>query len=221
MEPTDDTWRDQVTDLLSTHVAELVYDRISLYNTRSICDSIDFVLRMPDACSWGGKLFELGVHRVFRKGIKFEAQPLDDALIVEIKTAKRESSCYFHTLSVRAKPGSRKVGNQFLNQYLVPLSSTREAIDAAYISDDVTVFFQMTVFPSHKLNLEGITELTDELTAAAKKRICIVFVVPDHEITVRNYQRQTIVHPIGADQDVLERAMGYKQCVYYFPMAKI
>jgi hypothetical protein len=79
----------------------------------------------------------------------------------------------------------------------------------------------MTVSPSHKLNLEGITELTDELPAAAKKRICIVFVVPDQETTVRNYQRQTIVHPIGADQDVLETVVGYKQYVYHFPMAKI
>ena len=145
-----------------------------------------------------------GVHLVFCKGIKFEARPLDDdapPLIVEIKTASCESSGYFHTLCVRAKPGSR---DQFLNQYLVPLSSTQEAIDATYISDDVTVSFQMTVFPFHNFNLEGITELTDELPATAKKRICIVFIVPDHETTAKNYQRQTIVHPIGVDQDVLE-----------------
>ena len=223
MEPTDNTWKDQITDLLSTHVAELMYERISLQNTISIRDSIDFLLRTPDARSWGGKMFELGVHRVFRKGIKFEPRPMDDdapPLTVEIKTAERESSGYFHTLSVRARPGPRKVGDKFLNHYLVPLSSTQETVDAVYISDDVTVFFQMTVSPSHNLNLEGITELTNELPAAAKKRICIVFIVPDHEITVKNYQRQTIVCPIEVDQDAVETVVGYKQYVYYFPMAK-
>ena len=122
------------------------------------------------------------MHRVFRKGIKFEARSMDDdvpPLIVEIKTAERESNGYFHSLSARAEPGFRKVGDEFLNEYLVPLSSTQETIDAVYISGDVTVFFQMTISPSHNLN-QGITELTDELPAAAKKKICIVFVVPDH-----------------------------------------
>ncbi len=207
MEPTDDTWRDQITDLLSTHVAELVYERINLHNTISIRDSIDFLLRTPNARSWGGELFELGVHRVFRKGIKFEARPMDDdvpPLIVEIKTAERESSGYFHTLSARAEPGFRKLGDEFLNEYLFPLSSTQETIDAVYISGDVTVFFQMTVSPSHNLNLKGITELTDELPAAAKKRIFIVFVVR----SCKPYKRQKIVVPLGVDRDVVETLVG-------------
>jgi hypothetical protein len=58
MEPTDDKWDDQITDLLSDHVADLVFDRIDLHNTLKIRDSIDFLLRNPNARSWGGKLFE-------------------------------------------------------------------------------------------------------------------------------------------------------------------
>src|SRR6266540_695562 len=98
-------------------------------------------------------------------------------------------------LSVRASKGSQKVDDKFLNQYLIPLSSTAETVDAVYISRDVTVFFQMTVSPS--LNLKGITELTNELPAFAKKRICIVFVVPDHDPTCKPYKCQKIVIPLG------------------------
>jgi len=91
----------------------------------------------------------------------------DDApsLLVQIKKAESEAGGYFHTLSVWAD-------EEFLNQYLIPLSST------VVIFKGVTVFVQMTVSPSHILNLKGITELTNGLPAFAKNRICIVFVVP-------------------------------------------
>jgi len=47
--PTDDKWDDQITNLLSDYVADLVFDRIHLHNTLKIRDSIDFLLRKPDA----------------------------------------------------------------------------------------------------------------------------------------------------------------------------
>ena len=224
MEPTDDTWNDRITDLLSDHVADLVFDRIDLHNTLKIRDSIDYLLRMPNACSWGGKLFERGVHRTFCKGFEFEPEAMDNdapSLLIQIKKSESEAGGYFHTLADRAGKGSQRVGAEFLNQYLIPLSSTAETIDSVNILENVTVLFQMTVSPSHSLNLKGITELTNELPAFAKKRICIVFVVPDHETTRKPYKRQNIVIPHGVPKHVSDPVVAYKQYVYYFPMDKL
>jgi hypothetical protein len=113
------------------------------------------------------------------------------------------------------------VGEEFLNQYLIPLSSTAETVDSVVILENVTVLFQMTVSPYHGLNFKGITELTNELPASAKGRICIVFVVPDHETTRKPYQRQNIVIPPGVSKDVSDPVVAYNQYVYYFPMDKI
>ena len=224
MEPTDDKWDKKITNLLSNYVADLVFDRIDLHNTLKIRDSIDFLLRNPNARSWGGKLFERAVHRAFRKGFEFEPEAMDDdapPLRIQIKEFESEAGGYFHTLSVRAKPGSQWVSEEFLNQYLIPLSSTAETIDSVDILEDVTVLFQMTVSPSHSLNLKGITELTNELPAMAKKRICIVFVVPDHETTRKPYKRQNIAIPRGVPKHVSDPVVAHKQYVYYFPMDKL
>src|SRR5258705_300477 len=69
----------------------------------------------------------------------------------------------------------------------------------------------MTVSPSHSLNLNGITKLTKELPAMAKKRICIVFVVPDHETTHKPYKRQNIVIPRGVPKHVSDPVEAYNQ----------
>jgi hypothetical protein len=79
----------------------------------------------------------------------------------------------------------------------------------------------MTVFPIHNLNLKGITELTNELPSFAKKRICIVFVVPHHETTRKPCQRQKIDIPHGVPKNVSDPVVAYNQYVYYFPMDKI
>ena len=151
IEPTDDKWDNQITNLLSSYVADLLFDRIDLYNTSKIHDSVDFLLRNPTARSWGGKLFERAVHRAFRKGFEFEPEDMDadaPSLIMQIKKAESEAGGYFHTLSVRAEKGSQRVGEKCLNQYLIPLSSTAETIDGVDIFEDVTVLFQMTVSPT-------------------------------------------------------------------------
>ncbi len=224
MEPANDTWTNQATELLSNYVADLLFDRIDLHNTLKIRDSIDSLLRNPNARAWGGKLFERAVHRAFRKGIEFDTVAMDDeapSLRMQIKKAERKAGGYFQTLSIRAEKGSQRVGDKFLNQYLIPLSSTAETIDAACICEDVTVLFQMTVSPSHSLNLKGITELIDELPASAKKRICIVFVVPDHETCRKPYKRQTIVIPSGVNKAVSDPVVAYKQYVYYYPLNEL
>ena len=114
--------------------------------------------------------------------------------------------------SVRKEANSPHVAMKFLNQYLIPLSPTAEAIDSVYISKDVTVLFQITVSASHDLKLKGITELIARLPYQATRRICIVFVVPDHKTTLRPYKRQKIVLPVGmSDSDV----KGYHQYVCY------
>ena len=223
IEPTNDTWGDRITDLLSDHVADLVFNRIN-HNTLKIRDSIDVLLRNPNARSWGGKLFEMAVHRAFRKGFEFEPEAMDSdapSLLVQIMKAESEAGGYFHTLAVRAGRGSQRVGEEFLNQYLIPLSPTAETVDSVDILENATVLFQMTVSPSHSLNLKGITELTNELPAHAKKRICIVFMVPDHETTCKPYKRQNIVIPPGVPTHVSDPVVAYKQYVYYFPMDKL
>ena len=223
IEPTDNTWDNRSTELLSNFVADLMFDRINLYNTLKIRDLIDYLLRNPNTRGWGGKLFERAVHHAFRKGVEFEPEAMDDApsLHVKIKRAESEAAGYFHTLSVRAEKESQRVGKQLLNQYLIPLSSTAETIDAVHIEEDVTVLFQMTVSPTHVLNLNGIMELTNELPAFAKKRICIVFVVPDHDTTHKPYKRQNIGIPHGVAKDVSDPVVAYKQYVYYFPLDKL
>ena len=221
IEPTDDKWGDPVTNLLSDFVAELVFKRIRLYYHTTICQSLDNLLRYPNTRGWAGKLFEQAVHRRFRRGIKFSPQVMGSssaALDIQIDEVNDEAECYFHTLAVRTTARSRKVAVNFLNQYLIPLSSTAETIDSVYISRDVTVFFQITVSPSHDLNLKGITELTDELPHDAKKRVCIVFVLPDRVTTVRPYKRQKIVSPAGVLNSVAE---GYPQYVFYVDMNDI
>jgi len=71
MEPTDGKWDKQITNLLSDYVADLVFDRIDLHNNLKIRESIDFLLRKPNARSWV-------LHRAFRKGFEFEPEAMDD-----------------------------------------------------------------------------------------------------------------------------------------------
>jgi hypothetical protein len=128
MEPTDDKWDEQITNLLSDYVADLVFDKIHLHNTLKIPDSIDFLLRKPDACSWGGKLFERAVHRAFRNGFEFEPEAMDNnykapSLLVRIKKAESEAGGYFHTLAVRAakgvSEGGRRVSESILDSSFI------------------------------------------------------------------------------------------------------
>jgi len=210
MEPTDDKWDKQITKLLSNHVADLMFDRIDLHNTLKIHDSIDSLLCNPKARFCSGKLFKRAVHCRFHKGFEFEAEAMDDdapSLLVKIKKAKSEAGGYFHTLSVWSAKGSQRVGKEFLNQYLIPLSSTTKTIDSIDILKNITVLFQITVSPSHKLDLKGITELTNKLPAFVKKRICIVFVV--YETTRKPYKCQSIVISRGIPEHVGNLVVAY------------
>ena len=224
LEPQNATWMDYTTCMLSDQVTGLMYEKIRQHKTMKIRDSVEFSLRTPKARGWGGQLFELAVHHVLRNGFAFEPKSMDPrapCLRVKITKTNLEAGGYFHKLSVRAEPVSRNVGDRFLNQYLIPLSSTAEAIDAACIFKDVTVLFQITVSPSHALNLKGITELIDELPYNAKKRSGIVFIVPDHGTTCRPYKCQNIDIPLGVPKSVSDPVVAYNQYVYYFPMDQL
>ncbi|KIM85700.1 hypothetical protein PILCRDRAFT_341997 [Piloderma croceum F 1598] len=120
----------------------------------TIRNSIDYLLRTPLAHGWGGNLFEKAIHHRFRAGITLHPKGMDDdspTLDIKIDPVKSEADGYFYTLSVRKEAKSRKVAITFLHQYLIPLSSTVKTIDSVYISKDVTVFFQITVTPSHRV----------------------------------------------------------------------
>ena len=208
----------QSLKILSEYVANLVDERIKLHQSMTIRSAIDRLLRTPQAREWAGNLFEKAIHRRFRSGITFHPEAMDgNSLPLEIKVnlIRSEVDGYFHTLSVRKEARSRKATINFFNQYLIPFSSTAETIDSVYISKNVTVLFQVTVSASHNLNLKGITELTDELPFEVKKRICIVFVLPDHDMTLKPYKCQTIIVPTGTTEDIVAKVLGYPQYVYY------
>jgi hypothetical protein len=224
LEPTDGEWGYPVTELLSKHVARLVFEKISLHQSITMRDSIESLLHSPRTRGWGGNLFKQAVHQQFCAGVTFHCQAMDNdspTLDIHINQVKCVGDHYFHMISVREQARSRKVAITFSNQYLIPLSSTADTIDSVYISKDVTVLFRITVFPSHDLDLKGITEIIDELPPDAKKRICIVFVVPDHDVIVKQYKRQKIVIPAGTPSSVSTLVEQYHQYVYYFNMNEI
>jgi hypothetical protein len=216
IEPTNDSWTEHHTELLSNAVSDLVFQHIRVSEQSSLRQSIDRLLLNPNSRGYGGKMFEQAVHRRYRQGITLTPEAMSAsarALHFEILPTNDPAFGYFNTLSVGEKIYSRKVSGNYLCQYLIPLSSTAETIDAVYISTAVTVFFQITAAQTHPLNLNGITELVDELPHNAKQSVCIVFVVPDS--VKKPYQRQRIVVPPETTDEIREKVVGYHQYVIY------
>ena len=122
-------------------------------------------------------------------------------------------------LSVQKEARSRKVAITFLNQYLIPLSSTAETIDSVYISKDIAVLLQIMVSLSHNLNLKGITELTDELpfkVNSEKDMYCLC-----GETTLKPYKCRMIVAPAEISEVILSKVVEYHQYVYFISMDEI
>ena len=103
IEPSDDIWIAPVIELLSDYVVRHMYNRFKLHQIREAHDSIDNPPWIPEAHHWSAKLFGMGVHHLFGKGIKFQSIAIYSevpAISVQIKKANSETKGYFHSLSV-------------------------------------------------------------------------------------------------------------------------
>jgi hypothetical protein len=215
MEPVDNTnWRATSTELSSNYIAERVLNQILLYKTINASQLIKNLLSAPESRGYGGILFEQAVHRRFRAGFQFspsKLMPTAPNLQIDIIKCDHEAEGYFHSLSVRAAKGSRAVHSKYLKRYLVPISKTKESVDAVWLAKDSTAFFQATVNPNHELKGNGITELLNELPNDAKK----------HDERTKNFKKQKISFPAGTPQAQISEVQSYPQYVYYFAIKSL
>jgi len=218
IEPVDQSWILTRTELLSDYIARKVYERISLYQAIKGSESISALLLDPDARGYSGKLFEQAVHHKFRRGRVFDPEGItanSAPFRVMISNIDEEADGYFYTLSVLAGKGSQKVADKYLGQYMIPVLKTQESIDSVWLSEEVTVLFQITVSGNHPLKFRGIIKLLDPLPAKAKKDVRIVFVVPAGDKSTANFKQQNITCPIGTPDAEVEVLRRYPQYVHY------
>ena len=122
----------------------------------------------------------------------------------------------FTQLNVRAYICLRDVGAEHYYRYYIPQMKTKESLDAVLFTQFFTVLFQITVPPTHPINLQGIVDILREIPANAKKDVRIVFVVPDSDPSVQNYRHQMIrTRPTGYDADEKDMVERFPQYVYY------
>jgi hypothetical protein len=76
---------------------------------------------------------------------------------------------YFSPLSIRACKFSDAVGAEHYHRYMIPFKKTQESIDAVLLTKDTTVLFQITVSPTHRLNLHEIIGIRNQLPANAQR----------------------------------------------------
>ncbi|KDQ19358.1 hypothetical protein BOTBODRAFT_41603 [Botryobasidium botryosum FD-172 SS1] len=211
--------------VLSIFVGERILERMRRREGFAISRSIRSLLHSPSSRSFSGRLFEAPVHRRLLCGTSFTPVPLPHQttpppLKIVIPRNSESANPEYHTFSIRSKPRSQSVAPEFQNRYLIPVSQVAASVDSVWIGPDVTVFFQITVSPDHPIKLSGLLQLTkkDKLPNNARKKICIIFVVPAGDAKTENFKRQTIDSPLGSDTKDVETANGYPQYVYYFPL---
>jgi hypothetical protein len=219
IEPIPDTdWVETHTDLISDYISRRVFERVELYQTITLSESISGLLLDPDARGHAGRLFEQAAHHEFMKGATFKPSrqtKKGPSLTITISEADPKVVHYFYTLSVRAGKGSPNVDVKYFGQYLIPISKTQQSIDALLICRKFTILFQMTVSPKkHGIKFQGIADVLKDLPANAKRDVRIVFVLPagDKE---KDFGRQDITHiPQGASREQIALFESFPQYVY-------
>jgi len=106
------------------------------------------------ARGWGGKLFERVVHCTFRKGIRFDTDLWTmECLLNGCRLRRANAKQGLISTRYLSKPimSLTKWATSFAS-YFIFLSSTAETTDVVYLFKDVTVFFQITISPSHRLS---------------------------------------------------------------------
>ena len=205
-------------EFLSNHVAELTMKAMENWRHADVVDMFDKFLGTAAACGFTGKMFEQLVHRKFRDSYEFMPQAMTHPMHGQLPLFKMKicTTDVFIQLNVQAYIGSRDVGAEHYYRYYIPQTKTKESLDAVLFTQFFTVLFQITVSPTHPINLQGIIDILREIPANAKKDVRIVFMVPDGDPSVQNYRHQTIcMRPTGYDADEKDMVEHFPQYVYY------
>jgi hypothetical protein len=221
MEPIDDRWLMTHTELLSDHIAELVFRRIRILTKARLSETLVQCLADPDARAKASNLFEQAANFSIRKGITLNMTSLSSGTNLQVDIpvtpdGKDEKSRYY-SLAIRETSGSQKVHPDFLDLYLTPILKTERSIDALFISSAYTTYlFQMTVSRSHPINFRVLDYVVSNLPAKAQKDIRFVFITPDQgpwgeEPGIQS--TQSIETPLNADKDKVKKFKGFPQYV--------
>jgi hypothetical protein len=215
-DPKDSSFIKHHTTFISNYIAERVLQRMKDVADAKLAETIFEGFRNPKHCSHAAQLFKMAAHRTFQHGFEIEAFLLttdttttNNPLIMKIEGDPHR----FFWLDVRACKGSRSVNPIYLNRYLIPWSKISNSVDAMWISEDTTVFIQMTKQLRHGMNFEGIFVLFEELPYNAKKNVCLLFVIPDDR-SMESFHCQTINFPIGINDKDRKLVESFPQYVY-------
>jgi len=183
VEPIDARWLNTRTELLSNHIAELVFLCICMVTKARLSETLVQYLADPDAHTKAGILFEQAAHVSIRKGLTLSMTSLSSGTKLQVclpvtPVGMDEKSCYY-SLAIQEISGSQWVHSDFLDLYLTLISKTEGSIDALFISPAYTTYlFQMTVSRRHPINFRGLDEVVRKLPAKAQKYIHFVFIIP-------------------------------------------
>jgi hypothetical protein len=228
VEPDDPAWREVRTELLSNHIAGLVFERIRLVAAERLSETLAQHLADLDARSKAGILFEHAAHFAIRQPVMLNMFRLSASTRRKLDMGKKvdmtipavgnnEKSRYY-SLDIQESPDSQNVHPDFLGLYTTPVIKTEPSIDALFISSGYTIYlFQMTVSDSHSIKFRGLDAVLSKLPARAGKDIRIVFITPARDASGRAFQgirsTQPINSPQGADPAKVERFENFSQFV--------
>jgi hypothetical protein len=227
VEPDDPAWRVVRTELLSNHIAGLVFERIRLVTAARLSETLVQYLADPDARSKAGILFEHAAHFAIRKATTLSMICLSDAprmlnmgkkVDVTIPTVGNNEKSHYYSLDIRESPGSQNVHPDFLGLYMTPVIKTEPSIHSLFISSGYTTYlFQMTASDRHSIEFRGLNSVVSKLPARAGKDIRIVFITPARDVSGGAFQgiqsTQPIDSPQGADSAKVERFEKFPQFV--------
>ncbi|KAF8220128.1 hypothetical protein L208DRAFT_1382747 [Tricholoma matsutake] len=157
VEPIDTRWLKRHTELLSNHIAKLVFECIHMVTKARLSETLVQYLADPDAHTKAGILFKHAAHCSIGKGLVLRMTCLSSGKNLEVSipvtaVGKNEKSRYY-SLAIRKKSGSQDVHADFLDLYMTLISKTEGSIDALFISSAyITFLFQMMVSSHHPIN---------------------------------------------------------------------
>jgi hypothetical protein len=211
VEPDDPAWRVVRTELLSNHIAGLVFERIRLVTAARLSETLAQHLADPDAHSKAAILFKHAAHFAIRQAITLSMirlsagtrRKFDKGKKVDmtIPTVGYNEKSHYYSLDIRASEGSQNVHPDFLGLYMTPVIKTEPSIDGLFISSVYTTYlFQMTVSDHHSIKFRGLDVVVDKLPARARKDIRIVFITPARDASGGAFQGIRSIQPVDSPQ---------------------
>ncbi|KDQ08732.1 hypothetical protein BOTBODRAFT_179652 [Botryobasidium botryosum FD-172 SS1] len=214
-------WSWPCPTLLSRFVADLILGAMCRQEGMTVSKSIGSVLYHPSSREYARSLFASAAHRSFLRGTTFKPVPLMEhafPLRVVLSPHPADVEPEFDTFSILSTPGQETVAPEYQNRYFIRRPGSTASVDSVWISPDITLFFKVAVEAPHPIQLDGLLELTNVLPLDAKKRICIVFVVPGGDWLTKDFRKQKITSFSKPDAQAVREAEGYPQYVYHFPL---